>query len=150
MKTLTKTLPDGRFIVAVIESPFDRAGGLFPAFTVTGSEWKSERHYRREWVNTGLYSCGCLHEILEETFPEIKPFISLHLCDASGIPMHGLENGWYWYSQGEIDRLAKGYRMDTSNIPQGLNREGFENFYLMQLWRWEFEVKEALRLYDSL
>lgn len=39
--------------------------------------------------------CGCIHEIILHFFPEFKPFIDLHLCDAKGAPMSAAANGLY-------------------------------------------------------
>jgi len=43
-----------------------------------------------------LQSCGCPHYEIAESFPELRRFIPLHLSDENGVPMHAVENGWYW------------------------------------------------------
>lgn len=41
-------------------------------------------------------SAGCQHELILKHFPELKSLIALHLSDKDGIPLHAVENGFYW------------------------------------------------------
>lgn len=42
------------------------------------------------------YSSGCIHELIIEHFPEFQPFVDLHLSNIQGVPMHAVDNGFYW------------------------------------------------------
>lgn len=81
-------------------------GNARPYFSVTGSvhaKLKYGEGYRGE-----PDSCGCLHEMIAETWPELLPLIALHLSDDDGQPMHGASNGWYWMA-GALGGMGERY-----------------------------------------
>jgi len=41
---------------------------------------------------------GCCHEHILELRPELAEFVALHLCDFTGVPTHGMANGFYWFA----------------------------------------------------
>lgn len=60
-----------------------------PYFSITADEY-CVNHPRSP------YASGCMHEDILKHFPELKDFVSMHLSDIDGKPMHAIENGWYW------------------------------------------------------
>lgn len=76
-KQITKEHPEG-FIRIKIST--NGCGGK-PYFSITANS---------------IHACGCLHDEILEVMPELKPFVDLHLSDLNGIPMHAVENGFYW------------------------------------------------------
>lgn len=41
----------------------------------------------------------CLHDKILEVMPEAAPFVALHLAKLDGVPMHAVENGFYWLAK---------------------------------------------------
>lgn len=66
-------------------------GNAAAYFSVTGEVSTAAQHTQ------GTYqSCGQLDTLLAEAFPELAPFIPLHLADPHGVPMHAVANAHYW------------------------------------------------------
>jgi hypothetical protein len=81
-------------------------GNARPYFSVTGEVYEKSKwgdHYGREPV-----MCGCCHEMIAETWPELAPLIALHLSDDNGQPTHGAANGWYWLA-GALGGMGERY-----------------------------------------
>ena len=68
-----------------------RAGNSYPYFTITGSVKKLDKRYRDPVI-----TCGCIHEIILEHYPELSPLVTVHLSAADGQPMHAEANARYW------------------------------------------------------
>lgn len=65
-------------------------------FAITGDIYKAGLpRTDRNWL-----SGGCVHDEILKYFPEFKNFVALHLCDYTGVPMHGIENGFYHLQNG--------------------------------------------------
>lgn len=65
-------------------------------FSITGSAWAAGKPRTDRY----MISCGCIHDIIAEHFPEFIPFIRLHLSDYDGVPMYAVENGHYHMREG--------------------------------------------------
>ena len=68
-------------------------GNSLPYFSATGEIRDGGR----------IDSCGCLHEMITEQFPEFSKYIPFHLCDNDGTPMYYYENSLYHLEQGNIE-----------------------------------------------
>lgn len=42
------------------------------------------------------YGRGMQHDLILEQCPDLAPLADLHLSDINGVPLHAVENGWYW------------------------------------------------------
>lgn len=62
-------------------------------------------------------ACGAMTEAIAKSFPDLAPFVGLHLADDSGMPMHAAENGWHFMGEGKhsdgfnVDVLARHLRI---------------------------------------
>lgn len=74
-------------------------GNDSPYFTLTGEGWlKGDRR-------DDPSMCGQMHDEILQAFPWLKLISHLHLRDAiTGIPLHALENSWYWFSADKTTR----------------------------------------------
>lgn len=69
--------------------------------------------YERTTKGERWISSGCLHDEIARSFPEFTPFIALHLCNHEGVPMHGIANGFYWFTGMFADGLGEKYHPGT-------------------------------------
>lgn len=65
----------------------DECGNGHNSFSITGKAW--EANNRRD-----CDTCGCIHDIIEQAFPELAPFIKWHLTSSDG-PMYYIANTMY-------------------------------------------------------
>ena len=68
-----------------------RGGNSFPYYSITGTVKKLDKRYRDPVI-----TCGCIHDIILEHYPELAPLVEVHLSEADGIPMHAEANARYW------------------------------------------------------
>jgi hypothetical protein len=68
-------------------------GNPAPYFSVTADEYDPTL---LDDEDGGLVSVRCQHELVLEHWPDLRPLVELHLSDCHGVPMHHVENGWYW------------------------------------------------------
>ena len=86
--------------VLVADVHFETIGGnAEPHFGITGGIYGPHRIPYEDRIvfekqTYWLHSCGCVHDAIAETFPELAPFLKYHLSSPSG-PMHYVANGLY-------------------------------------------------------
>lgn len=89
-------------------------GNSLPYFSITASTWRKKSN-RKFWDED---SCGCLHELVAKRKKLLAPLISFHLSDQNGLPMHYLENGYYWYKK-NLETFKSYVRLsDSEQIPE--------------------------------
>jgi len=87
MKTLDKQIEFGYLEVVIRTDKY---------FSVTGNVYKDKAAFTNGNDNA-ITCCGCIHDIILDAFPELQHLVDLHLSDLNGMPMHALDNGWYYY-----------------------------------------------------
>lgn len=75
----------------VITAELHQLGNQSPYFSVTCAIGTARELRSGDW-QTG----GCLHDEALQVWPEIAPVVRLHLSDEDGVPMHAVENGFFW------------------------------------------------------
>lgn len=97
-------MADGTMVVAYGLRSF---AGQLPYFSITAEINKDGREV----------SCGCLHDEIRRTFPELAELIPFHLCTTNGFPIHYVANAMYW---AELTMGVSRYQ-DKTDIPRGYN-----------------------------
>lgn len=87
-KVFTKTVGNKQYS-AIFEI---QSGNKFSYFSANGEERENGR----------LESCGMMHDMIKEQFPELAKYLPFHLCDDNGIPVYYYENSLYHLSQGNF------------------------------------------------
>jgi len=119
-------------------------------FTITGTVYKTKT------LKTFIAG-GCIHDIIAKYCPELKPFIALHVSFDDGIPMHCIENGFYYCknpNEYPVKVLADHLRIDLdtarniySDVENGtMDKEGFSSFALSQYPRFKMEADNLLKI----
>lgn len=94
-------------------------GNSLPHFSVTGEIRENGR----------IDSCGCLHDMIAEQFPEFAKFIPYHLCDIDGNPMYYYENSLYHLKTGNIDGFKSCSLFGILDGDNNWNPENVEYIY---------------------
>lgn len=83
---------DRRGRPCTVRATFKVFGGLH-MITGNGNPYFSLTYSER---GPGIDSGGAGHEAILELFPQFADLAALHLSDIDGVPMHSVENGFYW------------------------------------------------------
>lgn len=136
----------------VINAKISKTNHLY--FSITADEYEG----RKKEPICG----GCIHDTIMEVAPQYVDFISLHLSDIDGIPMHAVENGYYYYqhpSEYKIEVLANHLRISTDetsalitklhSIENNAARKlYFSDFVNNQLPRWKKQATALIEKYN--
>jgi hypothetical protein len=68
-------------------------GNRQPHFSITADTYR-QKNGRGRWVEDAF---GCQHDLIAKRARKLRPLIQFHLHSQDGLPMHYLENAWYWY-----------------------------------------------------
>jgi len=98
---------DGKLHVCTIRFDDECRNG-HNSLGVTGEVYRGK--IRRD---ASIDSCGCLHDMIREVFPEHAYLLPYHLCSTDG-PMHYVANSLYW--AGWNTEWCKGGPNDPPNL----------------------------------
>ena len=89
--TADNVLVDGERVDIAAELRYDdQCGNGHNSFAITGEYYEAGKPK----TDRNMIACGCVHEAIEQAFPELKPFIKWHLM-SSDEPMHYVSNTMY-------------------------------------------------------
>lgn len=140
----------------------DECGNGHEDFSITATVYEPNKP-RTERNTIGG---GCCHELILKARPELKNFVSLHLADADGIPMHAAANMSFHQQRGKFDRgTAETFKTEFCEYYQ-INAEQFEKldaikktnnvFYAFMLHKigvvdaWEKQAKKGIKQLEKL
>ncbi len=155
MKEIRKII-DGHLII--VEYGLRRIGTQAPYFSITAEIYESVHKSRNPVM------CGCCHDEVLQAFPDMRDIVSLHLSDIDGVPMHAVENGWYWLSAAKGDntwektgdkdfvQITADYmrisRDDVARLVDTINTEAeFAAWVDTQRPRWKSEANAVIAKY---
>jgi hypothetical protein len=146
--------------------------GLSDGFSITGSVWEARGTHSgasRARQGRDIDMGGCIHEMILAAAPELAPVVAVHLADLDGTPMHAAANGWYFYTgrarqhdlvtygQAYVDRLgtahdqaARALHISPAELPEGMDKAGFDEFVASLAPRWAQMAAEARALIVAL
>jgi hypothetical protein len=154
-----------------IELTINQGGSVSDGFAITADlyephgTWDGRAQYRNGREADAI---GTMHDEIRVFAPELQPFIDVHLADLDGVPMHAVANGWYFYSgdarrweesRGDTwsgggltdrERAARALKIPVKDIPEGLDRSGFEALAESLRPYWAAQAQTARELFDSI
>lgn len=83
-------------------------GNKHPYFSITADYFERGR----------CVAGGCLHDEILKHAPKFADLVALHLSDDNGVPMHAVENGWYWMRPLHRTNLASHFRLTSLQTEQ--------------------------------
>lgn len=139
LRTLETTAPGYRRVVATFGVRWIE-GNSSPYFVATGEAWETGSRRRDS------YTSGMIHDVLlsSRAGGELTSFVSLHLSDLDGVPMHAAANGWYHYRAGNLEAVGRLLRVDPATLPVDADEEEFGAFVDAQRARWSLEARDLI------
>lgn len=127
----------------VVEYRLSKFEGQAPYFSVT-----CEAFERFKCV-----ACGCMHELISELTDEFDDMIALHLSTIDGVPMHALENGFYYLQKPDEfsdDVVMRHFRISRDELAKlrDMTKEGLATWIDAQRPRWVAEARAAIQKHD--
>jgi len=127
-------------------------------FSVTYEQY--DRDSTRSETGSGevfLISSGSSAQVIKRYFPHLRDAWVLHLSNIDGVPLHVLENGYYYLTHlvdGKLefgdDVVAKHFRIKESEVQalRILTKSELAQWIPAELPRWKREAEEVIAKYN--
>ena len=98
-------------------------------------------------------ACGCLHEEIRKVTRKFDRLIALHLCGEDGVPMHVLENGFFYAKRPEEfhdEVLCGHFRVPLSMAAElrAMDKPAMAAWIETQRPRWQEEATAAITKFE--
>lgn len=120
-------------------------------FAITADIYEKDKYDFWKWA-----AGGCCHEEIAVVFPELRPFIALHLSDAKGAPMYAQGNGFY-HLKNSSKKVTMEYLRITDKEYNRFFHEAEDQLYFTYLLqtmgipeRWMQEAQAAIKQLEQL
>lgn len=149
-----KVIKSGKQIL-IVNVILQKLGNQTPYFSITGEVYGYDKKEMRQ--KSRMISGGCIHETILKYFPDMHDAVVLHLSDINGIPMHCVENGWYWFGGTKYQKydrkiLAEHLRITETEADEmhdaGLNKEQFTLAVTAMFPRYKAEAEAVITKYE--
>ncbi|MBE6322694.1 MAG: hypothetical protein E7073_06730 [Bacteroidales bacterium] len=130
----------------------DKCNNGHEDFSITYTSYLFSKYYRGKWREYGG-GCGSdLWKILNH--PDLKLICNLHLSDFNGVPMHAIENSYYWFEKGNITYVQKILRATDEEMDelQYISNKGDFRTAVVVMGlpnRWKAEALECIKWLSS-
>ena len=102
-----------------------------------------------------LVGGGCNHEEIVKHFPELKPYIPLHLCGHEGEPSYPVENGIYFFKHEPMLKVMEYMRItedEYTKLAHHIEDKDYFKYLLFSLGivaRWKKEADEFIKFLEE-
>jgi hypothetical protein len=131
-------------------------GNPAPYFSLTGEIWAIGNNGERKGKD--CLACGMIHDEILKHWPDLKPLANLHLSDINGVPLHAIENGWYYYGGTEYhnrddQELADHLRVSLEEVEAihlecQCSQAYFAKIVRTMCSRWKAEAETAISSFN--
>ena len=113
-------------------------------FSITYSQYKER--------GTKMLACGASSETILKYFPELSDVLAMHLSDSDGVPMHALENGFYYMQNPEdysSQVVADHFRVSLELVPvlATMSKESLDEWIEAVKPNWKIEAQAMIAKY---
>jgi hypothetical protein len=147
--TINTTDPDGNQMKIEIRLNDECKNG-HQDFAITATIWEKDKPRTDRYFISG----GCCHDAIIAARPDLQIFVDLHLCTAKGVPMHAIENGFYWLKENGPQAAGKYLRLTPEQVEQITGAE--DKIYLQCILekmgvpaQWKKEADQAIELLEK-
>lgn len=138
MKKISKLIGNGERLT--VEYGLKKYGDQIPYFSITSELRKSRQ----------ILAISILENEINKYYPNMRDLFKYNGRDANGVPMYVFDNGWYYYTNGDVKALSNHLLISEDEASKLIEEKVTENHFkykieqLMPIW-----YEEAQRLIEK-